>query len=200
MLRMYKFIFHGVKQTLCLFNMKIIFAFFIATSLALNANADSTDQDLEYKVKAAYLYNFTKFISWPDKAFSNETNQTLNICIYGVDPFGHAIDLLNNKKAKGRNVTIEYVVDVNNKTTDTQCHVAFISKSYEKELVSVLEYLTNKNILTVSDIGGFAIKGGCIGLGVVRGKVRFNVNLKSTQAAELKVSAKLLELAKVVIE
>jgi hypothetical protein len=186
------------KCLLCFFAMKkysIIFLLYLLV-LPIVSNAN-TEKNLEYKVKAAYLYNFTKFITWPEKTFSSSGDGNLNICVLGKDPFGHAIDLLSNKVAKGHAVIIEYIDDIK---SAAQCHVIFISKSEEKNINSIIEDLSTKNILTVSDIDGFAVKGGCISLGVLRGKVRFNVNLQATYSADLKISAKLLELAKVVIE
>ena len=70
----------------------------------------------------------------------------------------------------------------------------------QKNVESVIKKIADKSILTVSDIDGFAVKGGCIRLHVIKGKVRFNINVAAAHQANLKVSAKLLELAKVVIE
>ena len=174
---------------------------FIAGSIlifsSLNAYSSANEKNLEYKVKAAYLYNFTKFVKWPDDVLSNTQKKTLNICILGKDPFGHAIDLLLNKTAQGRSVAIEYIKEVN---PNTQCHVVFITRSKSNKIEQILSQLSEKNVLTVSDIDQFAIKGGCISLHVFKGKVRFNVNKKAADNADLKISAKLLELAKAVFE
>jgi len=174
---------------------------FIAGSIlvfsSLNAYSSANEKNLEYKVKAAYLYNFTKFVKWPDEVLSHTQKKTLNICILGQDPFGRAIDLLLNKTAQGHNVAIEYIEKIN---SNTQCHVVFIARSKENKIEQILSELSEKKILTVSDIDQFAIKGGCISLHVFKGKVRFNVNKKAAENADLKVSAKLLELAKVVFE
>ncbi len=160
--------------------------------------APETDtKKLEYKVKAAYLYNFTKFVKWPDEAFGSSPDSPLNICILGKDPFGNAIDLLANKTAKGRKVSVTYLDSIE---TNETCHVMFVSKSMQKDVELVIEKFAEKNVLTVSDIDGFAVKGGCIRLHVIKGKVRFNINVGAANQANLKVSAKLLELAKVVIE
>ena len=174
---------------------------FIAGSIlifsSLNAYSSANEKNLEYKVKAAYLYNFTKFVKWPDDVLSNTQKKTLNICILGKDPFGHAIDLLLNKTAQGHSVAIEYIKEVN---PTTQCHVVFITRSKSNKIEQILSQLSEKNVLTVSDIDQFAIKGGCISLQVFKGKVRFNVNKKAADNADLKISAKLLELAKAVFE
>ncbi len=190
--------FFKTKFSLCFFIMRKYFVIFLLLLPAYSfASHPGSEKNLEYKVKAAYLYNFTKFITWPDNALSVLNKENLNICILGKDPFGRKIDLLSNKVAKGHIVIIKYMDQFK---TDKKCHVVYISKSKEKNVISIIEELSRKNILTVSDIDGFAFKGGCISLGVFRGKVRFNVNLKATYNADLKVSAKLLELARVVVE
>jgi len=163
----------------------------------VNSYSYASEKNLEYKVKAAYLYNFTKFVNWPDDVLPDNNEKTLNICILGQDPFGHAIDLLSNKTAQGHNVSVEYIKKVN---PGLQCHVVFISKSKEKNIKQILNSLSDKKVLTVSDIDRFAIKGGGISLNILKGKVSFNINLQATKNADLQVSAKLLELAKMVIE
>jgi len=176
--------------------------FFIAGLILLlfssvNSYSYASERNLEYKVKAAYLYNFTKFINWPDDVLPGSNEKPLNICILGRDPFGHAIDLLSNKTAQGHNVFVKYIKKVN---TRFQCHVVFISKSEEARIEEILNGLSNRKVLTVSDIDKFAVKGGAISLNVFNGKVSFNINLQATKNADLRVSAKLLELAKMVIE
>lgn len=159
--------------------------------------ADTDQQNLEYKVKAAYLYNFTKFVTWPDQAFDSAPDAPLSICILGEDPFGHSIDLLANKTARGRNVALNYLQDI--RQADA-CHVLYISRSEKNSLDGILQYLGDRPVLTVSDIDGFAVKGGCIRLDIIDGKVRFNINIQAARRAQLQMSAKLLELARVVIE
>ena len=159
--------------------------------------AGNDQQNLEYKVKAAYLYNFTKFVTWPEQAFDASPDAPLSICILGEDPFGHSLDLLANKTARGRTVALNYLQDIRQAG---RCHVLYISRSEKNSLGGILQYLGDRPVLTVSDIDGFAVKGGCIRLDIIDGKVRFNINVQAARRAQLKMSAKLLELARVVIE
>ena len=161
------------------------------------AHADTESKNLEYKVKAAYLYNFTKFVTWPDQVLSNASEESLEICILGDDPFGYSIDLLKNKKVKGHPVLVTYLQTLE---TGKDCHVLFISRSESDRVEEILQSIGDRPMLTVSDIEGFVMKGGCILLNVVNGKVRFNINIQAARHAQLKMSAKLLELARVVIE
>ena len=190
-------VFLKTKFLLCCYSIKKYLLIFILFFFISPLTSSATEKNLEYKVKAAYLYNFTKFITWPDKVLSVSSKENLNVCILGKDPFGEAIALLSNKLAKGHTVIVKYIDKLK---TDTQCHIAYVSRSKEKNIISIIKKLSNKNILSVSDIDGFAVKGGCISLVVLNGKVRFNVNLQATYNADLKLSAKLLEMAKLVIE
>jgi hypothetical protein len=153
--------------------------------------------NIEYKVKAAYLYNFTKFITWPEQAFDFLPETALSICILGDDPFGHSIDLLTNKTARGREVVVVYLQQFDEQSV---CHVVFVSRSEAGRVQEIFAAIGDRPVLTVSDIEGFAMKGGCIRLHIVDGKVRFNINIQAARRAHLQMSAKLLELARVVIE
>jgi hypothetical protein len=176
------------------------FLIFIASLFLLssiNAYSFANKNNIEYKVKAAYLYNFTKFITWPSDILSATDKTSLNICILGQDPFAQAINSLMGKTVQGYKVRVEYIDNIKNRL---QCQVIFIARSKQNKIKEILEELSTEKILTVSDIEGFAMLGGCISLNVLRGKVRFYVNLQATKKANLEVSAKLLELAERVIE
>lgn len=202
MLELLKVILLSIKNTPILF-FEWKKPFFIATLCTLlffsfTSYSFSDEKKLEYEVKAAYLYNFTKFIRWPDDVLTDSVDESLNICILGRDSFGRAINILSNKKAQGHNIDVVYIKEINSKAS-LQCHIIFIAKPKVKELTHILSRLSNSKILTVSDIDGFAESGGGIALNIIKGKVRFTVNLKATKNADLKVSAKLLELATMVI-
>ena len=185
-----------VRLNIC---MRLFFTITLASALFLSSSSRSyaNEQSREYKVKIAYLYNFTKFVSWPDDILTPKDDTPLNICIFGKSPFGQSIDLLVNKTVQGHSVNVKNIDVIKE---GQNCHVIYITKSKEKDVDNILRNIADKNILTVSDIDEFAAKGGCISLSVLKGKIKFNVNLRATDGSDLKVSAKLLELAKVVIE
>jgi len=162
--------------------------------MSCNVSAE-TKKSLEYKVKAAYLYNFAKFVVWPVGVLNESSNITINYCIYGKDPFGHAISLIKNKVVQGHKVRINYL---NPGDGVEFCHVLYFANT-SPEAFRLLAQHQNSPILTVSDAENFASNGGCIGLNISGGKVRFNINAKAIEEAGLKVSAKLMELAEVVI-
>ena len=159
--------------------------------------AHNNETDFEYASKAVNLYNFTKFINWPADILSRDNRNTLNICILAPDPFGHTLDYLSSKTSQGHKVKVEYIDEINN---ELLCHIMFIGKSKQDSIEHLINSLSGKKILYVSDIEGFSEKGGCITLELVNDQVQFNVNLKAAHNANLRVSAKLLELANRVFE
>ena len=150
----------------------------------------------EYEVKAAFLYNFAKFVEWPAGSFT-ATNNTLVVGVLGDDPFGEALDrIAQNKSAQGRRIDVRRfrtVADVGDR-----CHILFVSPSEARELPRILRGLHGEPILTVSDIAGFLDHGGAINLLMEQRRVRFAVNLKAANEAGLKMSSQLLKIAKTV--
>jgi DNA invertase Pin-like site-specific DNA recombinase len=115
----------------------------------------------------------------------------------GEDPFGAALDSVEGKSAKGRQIHIE-----RKPTAETlrQCHVAFISDSERPRIDQLLNTTENITVLTVSDIDRFARRGGVIGLLLEGDKVRFEVNVRAAERAQLKLSSNLLRLASILRE
>jgi len=148
----------------------------------------------EYEVKAAFLYNFVKFVEWPDESFSNAT---MIIGILGEDPFGTAIDTIQGKTVKGKKLLIKrfkHIKDIEN------CHILFISSSEKKHLSRIVEALSGLSILTVGDTEGAAQRGVIINFYIRQKKVRFEINVEAARRAKLKISSKMLKLAKIVHE
>jgi hypothetical protein len=150
----------------------------------------------EYLVKAAFLYNFAKFVEWPDKAFMDDQTPII-LYILGKDPFGNALDSLQNKTVKGRNLMITRLKDIHD---SQQCHILFISQSEKKNLARIFEKIKKWNVLTVSDIENFAQEGGIINFITKENKIRFAINVDAAQRSDLTVSSKLLKLAIIVKE
>ena len=149
----------------------------------------------EYQIKAAYIYNFAKFVDWPSKAFPN-ANSPIIIGVLGEDPFGDALEqAVKDKTVNGRKLQVKRFDNVRNVE---HCHILFISASEKMRLSKALERAKGLNVLTVSDIGGFARRGGIIGFTTERNKVGFEINVDAAKKAELTVSSQLLKLAKVV--
>ena len=149
----------------------------------------------EYQVKAAFLFNFAQFVEWPAKEFS-DANSPLVIGILGNDPFGAILDeMVRGEKVKGHPLIVQryrQVEEIQN------CHVLFVSPSESSQVEKILERLKGRSVLTVSDIDGFAQKGGIIRLVTDKGKIRFRVNLEAAKTADVTISSKLLKAAEIV--
>ncbi len=168
----------------------------LSLSLICKATAYAEDPSLEYKVKVVYLYNFTKFVSWPDATLPGDT-PTLNICIVGKNPFGSLLEPITHIRNQDRAITIEHIEDI--RTLEKRsCPILFISASEQDAVTELLQKTAQMHILTVSDIDGFARHGGIIGFVVKEDKVRLEINLSAARLAGLTISAKLLEIATVI--
>jgi hypothetical protein len=145
----------------------------------------------EDKVKAAFLYNFTKFVEWPTNVFATP-DAPLVIGVLGRDPFGQVLDdTLKNKTVKNRRVVL-----VRCKRTEDAagCHVLYICDSEQKKLPAILGELRGKPILTVSDLDGFSRQGGMIELIKSEDTIGFEINRKAADREGLRLSSKLLRL------
>jgi hypothetical protein len=146
----------------------------------------------EYQVKAAYLYNFGRFVEWPPRVTSASTG-SFTICVLGEDPFGRALDAtlagetIGNQKVAARRISgLQQSVD---------CQILFISSSEAKRLNKIIEALGDSAVLTVSDIPQFSQRRGMIQLLMEGNRIRFEVNLAATQRAGLTLSSELLKVA-----
>jgi hypothetical protein len=144
----------------------------------------------EVQVKSAYVFNFIKFVEWP--ANTVRTGEKLNLCIFGDDRLHVSLSALEDRK------TGEYelhVARVNSGENLGSCHVLYIGEQEQRRVAPVLKSLRDAPVLTISDIPGFAERGGGIGLLTRNNKMLFEVNLASTRNAGLRLSSQMLNLA-----
>jgi hypothetical protein len=141
----------------------------------------------EYQVKAAFLYNFARFTSWPEHESS-----VFGLCVLGDDPFSEALDALTGKTVHNETLAI---TRINDPTELAGCELVYISTSYSEELDKVLALLREQSILTVSDIDAFIDHGGIIGFRIIDNKIRFEINTSAAARAGLSISSRLLSLA-----
>ncbi len=156
----------------------------IALALPGAGSARAADS-LEYQVKAAMLYNFTRFVTWPQAG-------DVRLCLVGNHAFDDVLAGLAGKPAGAGTFVIQPDAD-----TDTlaRCEMVFIGAQSRDRLVPLLQSLAGQPVLTVSDDAEFIQKGGIVQFLVVDGKVRFAINPDAAQRAGLQISAKLLSLA-----
>lgn len=163
------------------------------SGLILAGSAWAAEFD-EYAVKAAYLYNFAKFVEWPPESFA-DAGAPLRICIAGDNPFGSALATLSDKTVGSHRVEVLLVPAT---MGFDQCHIVFIGRAEQGRFKALLAKLGRLPILTISDIGDFAQAGGMIGLVETNQRIRFDINLAATRQANLKLSSQLLKLATIV--
>lgn len=158
-------------------------------SLLFLGQSGAEENPIEYKIKAGYLYNFTKFITWPEDEFD-----TFNLCILGKDPFGSIINPIEKRTVKNKPIRLFRIQRV--RETE-HCHIIYLS-SLENNKVSLPGVLTIGSIgtsLTVGESKKFTQSGGMIAFFQYLGKVRLHINLQTLRDSGLEVSAKLLEVA-----
>jgi len=157
--------------------------FLVALALPLAAQAPT-----EYQVKAAFLYNFAKFVEWP----VNAPGTRFCIGILGTDPFGPLIDeTLAGRTLGSRGVVVRRF----SRPEDAfDCQIVFVASS-ATPLKLLLRRFEGKAVLTVGDAPAFCQSGGIIGFQVAERRIRFAVNLEAAERAQLQLSSKLLSLA-----
>ncbi len=149
----------------------------------------------EYQIKAAFLYNFAKFVEWPASSF-HDGAAPLQICVMGRDPFGEGLlNITREKTVNGRKLEVDTVADLERART---CHILFVASSVKMPLQQIIEGLRGASVLTVGDTKGFSEQGGMIDFVLQDDRVQFDVSRTAVEQAGLKISSKLLSVAKVV--
>lgn len=168
-------------------------SFAVSTILVVAARAETQQGDAtEYQVKAAYLYNFGKFVEWPSSA-TGRADRPFAICVLGDDPFGNALDsAVAGATIRGNNVVAKRI---SNADQIDGCRIVFISTSEIDRLPEVLAGLDKSSVLTVSDIPQFSQRGGMIQFVFDRNRVRFEINVTNAEDAGLSLSSELLKVA-----
>lgn len=145
----------------------------------------------EYQVKAAYLFNFAKFIKWP-ASVADKTN-FFAICVLGQDPFGATLDsTMADEQLDGKRMVVKRI----SAAQDAEdCRILFISANEESHLKEILQTVDESGVLTVSDIPSFSRRGGMIEFVLDGDRIRFEINLSSAEASRLTLSSQLLKVA-----
>jgi len=167
----------------------------VVIAILVPAQEVSPATPLEYEIKAAFIYNFAKFVEW-ERDDGNTQDGILPLCILGEDPFGEIIDKLQGRKVQNLSIHIIRVAGIEDVAG---CRILFISKSESGQFSAYLDTLQGtKGILSISDIDGFADSGGVIELALNENRISFLVNIKTARDSGLYLSSKILRLAGVV--
>lgn len=148
----------------------------------------------EYEVKAAFIYNFSRFIEWPPE--TADADGELYFCVLGRDPFGEALESLEGREVQGRTLTIRRLESIEERG---DCAIVYISPSHSEDYTHLLDILSHDTgMLSISDIDGFAENGGVIELYLENNKVRFAINIEAARRTGLEMSSQLLRLARII--
>ncbi len=168
-----------------------VFLMVVVLCSTLYVHADSQSKS-EYEVKSAFIYNIINFVEWPiDKGL----NDAIKLCVVGKNHFGTSLDSFEYNTIGDQVLALKYVQSFQNIGDH---NVVFICPSEKKRLKQILQSLAGTNILTIGDTKGFAQQGVIINFYIKDEKVRFEINVDAAKRANLKISAKLLRLAKIV--
>ncbi len=148
------------------------------------------ENTLEAKVKSAYLFNLTRFVEWPS---NTGDGNTLLICVTGSDQMTSMISELAGRQVKDRTLKVE----TDRIADPARCQVLYIGRD-ERKAQDLLSRTRGRSVLTVSDRDEFAQQGGIVGFYEDGGKLRLEINTSAARNANLRLSAKLLEVSRVV--
>lgn len=162
--------------------------------VSLSAQAQDPSPS-EYEVKAAFLYNFARFVEWPPQP---QPPSSFTICVLGTDPFGPVLDeLIKGKSIQGMQLVARRPQQVEDAG---DCQILFISASEDARLGHILAVLHGRSVLTVGEAKRFAHRGGMINFRREGSKVRFEINPDAAGQAGLTISSQLLKLARIIHE
>ncbi|HWP86191.1 MAG TPA: YfiR family protein [Terriglobia bacterium] len=146
----------------------------------------------EYEIKAAFLYNFAKFVEWPTESFP-APGAPIVIGVLGEDPFGEVLDrTVQGRQAQGRPIQIQRWRQL---SETGPCHILFISASLRRLLPEILRKFQTQPVLTVSDENELGERGAVVQFLLRDSKVRFEINDRGAKTAGLRISSLLLMLA-----
>jgi hypothetical protein len=145
----------------------------------------------EYQVKAAFLYNFAGFVDWPAEAFSGPADPIVT-CILGKDPFGHWLkEAINGRSIEGRALTLRHIVRA---AEAGSCQILFVGSSEPKRVWAALAGV--RKVLTVGECGDASEGGAIVNFVIEDGRVRFEINTEAAELARVRISSRLLSLAR----
>ncbi len=162
----------------------------------LPACGQEAELQQEYKIKAAFLLNFPKFIRWPQSSGYTDSN-SLSVCLLGEDSFGDALSTIDGRMVGKKQVELLYL-DAPEQATG--CDILFVSDSERGQLDTIGRVLQGSPVLTVSDIRGYADSGGIIEFVRKDNRISFRINLKKARQEGFEINSSLLTLASDVIQ
>jgi YfiR/HmsC-like len=165
----------------------------LLASLPLRAQNSTT---AEYRAKANYLANFPSFVEWPQEASSSDKAPFL-ICVFGEFPFGTSLaELTRSTTVHDRRIEIRWIRKPQELSS---CQILFVSRSERKRYNQALDAVRGRIVLTVGETPEFLDAGGILSFSSQHGPIEFDVNLEAANKTHLKISSRLLALARRVV-
>ncbi|HTG43642.1 MAG TPA: YfiR family protein [Verrucomicrobiae bacterium] len=170
-------------------------ALWVALLVAASGTASAQDLSARHSdLEAVFLFHFTQFVEWPSDAFAT-TNSPIVIGILGDHPVKPALlDVIQGEKVRGRELVVR---TFRHPDEVRQCHVLFLGYGEGASAPRAIARLRGQPILLVSEIEGFAQRGGMIEFMTDRKRIKLRVNVENARAANLVISSKLLRVAEV---
>lgn len=160
--------------------------------LAVPGLCAQNSKPTDFQVKAAYLYNFGRFVEWPTQ-IAAMSGDAFTVCVLGQDPFGSTLDAtLAGERIGGKRVVARRI---SGPQEAGNCQILFLKLTEDDRVIKIIESVNKKGVLTVSDMPQFVERGGMIQFVLEGNRVRFEVNLTATQHAGLTLSSELLKVA-----
>jgi hypothetical protein len=170
----------------------VVWTFLGAMSLAAQQTGPS-----EFQVKAAYIYNFGKFVKWPANVPANQSGSFI-ICVLDQDPFGATLQsTLAGESVGGKPVAVKRLPRAQDASA---CHILFINSAQGRELKAILAAVDDSSVLTVSDMPDFSKRGGMIQFVSQGDRIRFEINLDGAEKSHLVFPSELLKVAVAVMK
>jgi hypothetical protein len=150
-------------------------------------------QSREYEIKAAFIYQLSQFADWPTRS----GERTFNVCVLGADPFGGNLKSLESRTHLNQPLVAAHLQSA---VSARDCGIVYLADDQRGNVPTILNQLRGYPVLTVSSLPGFVDQGGGVGFVVENARVRLEINNQAVRRAQIKMSAKLLEVAKRVVD
>lgn len=173
----------------------VLLASIIGITCVPSAAAIAAGSDKEYRVKAAFVLNFASLTEWPSESFG-DSKAPIVICHVGGDQTKSLLDAAYSGRRVGRR-SLE-LRHLSSSEMASGCHIVFITEDRGEQDREFITAVAGRSILTIGETEGFARSGGVIGFYNEGSKIRFEINPRAAESAGLRISSRLLQLARLV--
>jgi hypothetical protein len=177
------------------FRLDVVARLLFFALICLAPTASRSEPTREYQLKAAFLFNFSQFVEWPESSFAN-ADAPFVIGVLGKDPFGNFLDqLVRGEHVQSRSVHVRRFDDIRDVE---DCQILFVARSEAPQWKAIVDEMRGRSVLTVTDGDGVVSNDGIIRFSTASGKIRLVVDLDAARQSDLRISSKLLRTAEVV--